>query len=120
MHEVGIANSILEAARAEMARHAAARPVRITVRVGELAAVDPDSLQFCFEALTRGTDLDALELRIELCPWTHRCTACGTHFTVIGYDCRCNRCGEEKTRFINGDQLELASLEMEEYESSAA
>jgi hydrogenase nickel incorporation protein HypA/HybF len=120
MHEVGIAHSILEAARSELARHAHLRPVRIHVRIGELTAVDPDSLQFCFEALKRGGELSTLELKIEICPRKHRCPACGEIFVVVNYDLRCTRCGEEQTEFVSGDQLELASLEMEEYESSPA
>jgi hydrogenase nickel incorporation protein HypA/HybF len=120
MHEVGVANSILEATRSEMALHLKARPIRVNVRIGELAAVDPDSLQFCFEALIRDTELAALQLEIELCPRKHRCLACGEIFVVTDYDFRCSRCGEERTEFVSGDQLELASLEMEEYESSAA
>lgn len=120
MHEVGIANSILEATRREMTGHASARPVGITVRVGELAGVDPEALRFCFEALTRDTELAALELRIEVCPRRHRCPACEAEFSVMDYDFRCIQCGEERTEFISGDQLELAALEIEEYESSAA
>jgi hydrogenase nickel incorporation protein HypA/HybF len=120
MHELGIANSILEATRSEMTLHASARLLRVNVRIGELAAVDPDSLQFCFKALTCDTELATLELKIETCPRKHRCLACGEVFIVVDYDFRCGRCGEEKTEFISGDQLEVASLEIEEYESSAA
>lgn len=120
MHEVGIANSILEATRAEMGRHAGARALRVRVRLGELAGVDPEALAFCFAALTRETELAAPELKIEICPRKHRCPVCGEEFAVVDYDFRCTRCGEEKTEFISGDQLELASLEMEEYEPSAA
>jgi hydrogenase nickel incorporation protein HypA/HybF len=120
MHEVGIANSILEATRAEMAGHAGARPLRVTVRIGELAGVDADSLQFCFAALTRDTELATLELKVEWCPRRHRCAACGAEFTVTDYDFRCGKCGEERTEFVSGDELELGSLEMEEYESSTA
>jgi hydrogenase nickel incorporation protein HypA/HybF len=120
MHEVGIANSILEAARSEMARYPGVRPLRITVRIGELAAVDPEALQFCFSALTQDTELAALELEIDECPRKHRCPTCGAEFVVVDYDVRCNRCGEERTQFISGDELELASLEMEEYEPSTA
>ncbi len=120
MHEVGIANAILEAVRLESARYATARPRRVSVRIGELAAVDPDSLRFCFEALIQDTELSDLELEIEFCPRRQRCPTCGAEFTVVDYDFRCARCGEEKTDFVSGDQLELASLEMEEYEPSTA
>lgn len=120
MHEVGIANSILEATRTEMALHATARPRQVTVRIGELAAVDPEALRFCFEALTRDTEFATLKLTIEVSPRRHRCPACGAEFIVANYDCRCDRCGEEETAFISGDQLQLVSLEVEEDESNTA
>ena len=120
MHEVGIANSILEAARSEMALHTGACLRRVTVRIGELAGVDPEALQFCFDALTRDTEFAELKLEIEVCPRRHLCPACGAEFVVADYDFRCNRCGEEKTRFMSGDQLELVSLEMEQYEPNTA
>lgn len=48
MHEIGIADSILQAVRDEAVRHVGAQPYRVCVRIGELSAVDPDSLRFCF------------------------------------------------------------------------
>jgi hydrogenase nickel incorporation protein HypA/HybF len=120
MHEIGIAYSILEATRSEMAFHSTARPLEITVRIGQLAAVDPEALEFCFDALKRDTEFASLSLKIEVSPRKHRCPACGAEFIVADYDFRCNRCGEEKTDFISGDQLELVSLEMEEYEPNTA
>jgi hydrogenase nickel incorporation protein HypA/HybF len=120
MHEIGIANSILEAVLDEATRRAAARVHRIGVRIGVLAGVDADALRFCFEALTRDTDLAALELEIELCPRIHHCPACGAEFAVVDYEFRCPQCEEEKTQFVSGDQLELAYMEIDEYEPSAA
>jgi hydrogenase nickel incorporation protein HypA/HybF len=120
MHEVGIANSILEAAHSEMALHTGACLRKVTVRIGELAGVDPDALQFCFDALTRDTEFETLKLEIKVCPRKHLCPACRAEFIVADYDFRCNRCGEEKTQFMSGDQLELVSLEMEQYESNTA
>ena len=65
MHEMGIANSILEAVHKELHLYPEHRAVRVGVRIGELAGVDPDSLKFCFEALVKGTELEPLELEIE-------------------------------------------------------
>ena len=65
MHEVAVAGSILDAVRAEAAARKPARPVKVGVRVGEMAGIDPDSLAFCFEALVEGTDMEPLELEIE-------------------------------------------------------
>jgi len=68
MHEVGIANSILEAVGTEMKPYAGARPVKVIVKVGAMSGVDRDSLSFCFEAITRGTVFEGMILAIEDTP----------------------------------------------------
>jgi hydrogenase nickel incorporation protein HypA/HybF len=68
MHEVGIAESILDAVRTEMKPYPAAHPVKVTVKVGAMAGVDRDSLEFCFEAITKGTPFESLELAIQDAP----------------------------------------------------
>jgi hydrogenase nickel incorporation protein HypA/HybF len=120
MHEMGIANSIMDAVRTEMLRYPDSRAERVGVRIGELAAVDPESLQFCFEALTRETDLDGLELEIEYCPRRHRCRECQQEYMVRDYDLACPACESTLSDCIGGDELELGYLEVEEYEPSAA
>ena len=59
MHEMGIACEVLAAVRSEAKRHPGKAPRKIGLRIGELAAVDPDALRFCFEAITRDTDIRA-------------------------------------------------------------
>jgi len=68
MHELGIANSILEAVETEMRPHPGARPVKIGVTVGALSGVDRDSLAFCFQAIVKGTPLEALALEVHDAP----------------------------------------------------
>lgn len=114
MHELGIANSVLEAARAEMQRRPGARLVKIGLRVGELAGVDPEALRFGFDALASGTDLETASLEIEFCPRRQRCPACGREFTVVDFEVACPGCGESRTECIGGDELSLAYLEVEE------
>jgi hydrogenase nickel incorporation protein HypA/HybF len=115
MHELGIANSVLEAVRTEMGLHPGTYPCKVGVRIGEMAAVDPESLRFCFEAMIQGTDLESLELGIETCPHRYRCQVCGRDFVVRDYDSHCPQCASLETTYISGDELELAYLEVEEY-----
>ncbi|HML15818.1 MAG TPA: hydrogenase maturation nickel metallochaperone HypA [Bryobacteraceae bacterium] len=67
MHEMGIASSVLEAVHKELHRHPGNRAAKVGLRIGEYAGVDRESLEFCFEALVKGTPLEPLELEIELC-----------------------------------------------------
>ncbi len=115
MHEMGIANSVLEAVRTEMSRYPGKYPCKVGVRIGEMAAIDRDSLRFCFEAMIQETDLALLELAIEVCPRCHRCQACAHEFVIRDYDSRCPQCASLETTCISGDELEFAYLEVEEY-----
>ena len=64
MHEMGIAQSILDAVAVEMERRPGAIPTRIGVRIGELAGVNPEALDFGFTALVLETDWAGLKLEI--------------------------------------------------------
>jgi len=114
MHELGIANSVLEAVKAEAARHPGARPVKVGLRVGELSGVNPDSLAFGFQAMTSGTEWEPLALEIETCPRRHRCPSCLNTFPVAGHDFSCPVCGNPRTHCIGGEELDLAYVEMED------
>lgn len=114
MHELGIANSVLDAVRTEAARHPGAFPIKVAVRVGELSGVDPGALAFSFEALTCKTEWARIALEVETCPRKHRCSDCGNTFRIIDYDFACPGCGGLRSDAISGDELELAYIELEE------
>ena len=114
MHEFGIASAILEAVKTEAALHPEARFVKVGLKIGELAGVNPDALSFCFESLLRGTELEPLALEIEPSPRRHRCPKCNRTFTVVDYETHCPECGEARTKCIGGDELEILYLEVEE------
>lgn len=119
MHELGIANAILDTVRTEMENRGGARPQRVGLRIGELAAVNPEALRFAFEVLTQDSDFSGLVLDFEICPLRHRCPACGHDFDVKDYVFACPRCGTLRTECIGGDELELAYLEVEDGEGAA-
>ena len=120
MHELGIAASVLQEVQQEAQRHKGTRLRKVKVRVGELSGVNPEALSFGFEVLVRDAGLEPLGLEIETCPRRQRCPACQETFMVTDYDLRCPNCGTAETEFVGGDELELASLEMEDYEPSLA
>jgi hydrogenase nickel incorporation protein HypA/HybF len=113
MHEMGIANSVLDAIRTETRRFPGGHIYKVGVRIGELAGVDPDAMSFCFEALVRGTELEPLALEIEYCPRRYQCRACGHSYAAAREDSACPECGMRESQFLGGDELELAYLEVE-------
>jgi hydrogenase nickel incorporation protein HypA/HybF len=113
MHEMGIANSVLDAIRAESRRFPNGHIYKVGVRIGELAGIDPSAMSFCFEALVRGTDLEPLALEIEYSPRRYQCRACGQSYAAAREDSACPDCGMTESLFSGGDELELAFLEVE-------
>jgi hydrogenase nickel incorporation protein HypA/HybF len=113
MHEMSIAGSMLEAVRAEAARHNA-HVLAVGVKIGELAGVDSESLLFCFDALVQDTDLAPLSLQIERLPWRNRCRQCAQDFAVQEYRTECPQCGSPDTEAAGGQELEFAYMEIEE------
>jgi hydrogenase nickel incorporation protein HypA/HybF len=88
--------------------------LRLACASGTWRAWTPDALSFCFEALTKETDLESVVLEIERKPRGQRCPRCAHEFVVVNYETACPECGEESTVFLGGDELELAYLELED------
>lgn len=112
MHELAIADSILELAM----RHAGARRIAvIEVRVGHLRQVVPDALRFSFALLAEGGAADGAELRIEEVPPAGRCARCGARGpTVADWPLRCTRCGSPHMELTEGEELLVTALEVQD------
>jgi len=99
--------------RKELLSHPGARPTRIGLRIGELTAVDVDSLTFCFDAMLLGTDWESLQLDARVCPQRHICEDCRHEFAVVEYNVICPACAGSNTRMTSGDELDFDYLEVE-------
>lgn len=113
MHELSICHSILEIADATLADLPPPRPrvLTITVRVGRLTSVVPDSLRFCFDILAPSTSLDGSSLVIEEVPIRGRCTDCAARFEIETLTFTCPVCGSGLVELLSGRELEVVSLE---------
>ena len=114
MHELSMAQSVLETLHAELERRPGARLQKVGLRVGELSGVNAEALNFSFGILVQGTELEQVKLEIESSPRRHRCPGCNTVFTVANYDIGCPCCGASRTECVGGQELEFTYLELEE------
>lgn len=114
MHELGIADSILDAVRQEAESHSGLHVRAVGLRLGRFAGVDPDALRFCFESLLEDSGLEPLALELELIPRRHRCPACELEFEVNDYDFICPRCGAWSSDCVAGLEMEIDYMELEE------
>lgn len=114
MHELSIAQAVLDTARRELHAYPRARPRRLGLRIGEWSGVDPEALRFCLEVLVRDTEFAAAALEIEARPRRNRCPRCAHDFPIVDHETRCPQCGAADTTVSSGTELELAFLELED------
>jgi hydrogenase nickel incorporation protein HypA/HybF len=113
MHELAIMESALELALTK-AREVGARRIQvIRLRVGALAGVVPDALQFAFEALAPGTLAEGAQLAIEPLPARFWCAVCEREFVAADSFSQCPDCGALSGDLRAGRELEIASLEID-------
>ena len=84
------------------------------MKVGALRQVVPSALEFAFELLTNGTELEGAELLIEEVPARGRCRACGAETTMWSFPLQCGSCGGLDLSLLAGEELLVDALEMEE------
>ena len=65
MHEVGLAQQVIDTCASELRARGGRSATCVGLRIGALAAVDPEALRFCFDALKQNTPLQSAILRIE-------------------------------------------------------
>jgi hydrogenase nickel incorporation protein HypA/HybF len=113
MHEMSIAQSILDIIHQESENHEVSRVLSVALKVGELSAVETESLRFCFELLTKGTPAEGARLDIERVQVTCRCQDCGSNFTVQELVFNCPSCQGVRVEMLSGRELIVESFEAE-------
>ena len=95
------------------AREGAGSVAAIVIRIGPLSGVVPDLLQQAFSIARAGTLAADAELITELEPIRVRCLACETESRAEPNRLLCDACGSYRTQVISGDELLLASVELD-------
>jgi len=118
MHELSIANSIVETVLREMQKKQLPEIKSIVLRIGALSGVVPDALQFGYDALVIDTPLAQTQLKIELIPVQGKCNHCQRRFEVQDFVFACPHCGSGDLDITHGEELDIAYLEVAETENS--
>ena len=121
MHELSIAASIVEAVTETAAAYPGAHVREVRLRLGTLAAVIEDSLQFCWELATEDSPLAGAKLVVHTLPVVIHCAKCGADSELDSVQSfRCPRCNEPAADLLQGREMEIDSIEIDEPDSESA
>jgi hydrogenase nickel incorporation protein HypA/HybF len=119
MHELSIATSIVESVAESAAAYPRARVLEVRIRIGALASVVEDSLQFCWGIVTERTPLASSKLIVYTLPVVIHCVSCNTDSEIQSIQrFHCPRCGQVATQFRQGRELDIESIKLEDPESA--
>lgn len=115
MHELSIVQSVVEAVTESATAYPGARVTEVRLRVGALASVVEESLQFCYGIATEGTPLEGSKLVVKTLPVVVHCAGCDCDVELEGVQSfRCPRCGEPAADLRQGREMEIESFEIED------
>jgi hydrogenase nickel incorporation protein HypA/HybF len=113
MHELSVCQAMLAQVEEIAAREGADSVATIVIRIGPLSGVVPDLLQQAFTIARAGTLAAGAELVTEVQPIRIRCLSCDAETDAEPNRLLCSACGGYRTQVISGDELLLASVELD-------
>ncbi len=112
MHEYSLVEALISRVEAEARRRGALKVHGLSVRLGELAGVDPGLFQTAYDTFRAGTVCAEVPLTLRQVPASWSCPAC--HAAIPrGEILRCAPCGEPARLDDGGDALTLDGIDLE-------
>ena len=112
MHELSIAQSIVDIVIEQMKIHSLSRVESVMLRIGVLRGIVVDSLNFGFDVTVRETPMEGAKLVVETVPIRGRCITCNQEFTIGHWLDDCPFCNSHTVEITSGKELEIAGIEV--------
>lgn len=106
MHELAITEGVVEAVTQRLPD---AKVTCVRLEIGALSGVVADSVRFCFDLATEGTNLEGARLEISESPARCRCRHCGSEFQPGTTIVICP-CGSADVAVLCGEDLRIVSV----------
>lgn len=114
MHELSIISSVVNTVSAAVAEAGGGQVELVRLRVGALAGVVNEALQFSYDLATDGTALQGSRLEIEDLPVVIFCEFCKEEQMLDGVQSfRCPVCSTPSRDIRQGRELEIVSVLLE-------
>ncbi|WP_456436183.1 hydrogenase maturation nickel metallochaperone HypA [Methanopyrus sp.] len=133
MHELSVAQSVLETVLDVARKRGAERVLSVRLRIGEFTLLNPEQLRFCLEVLAEGTPVEGAKFEIEIERGYFKCVECGHKWrpedeslkdsslhTAFGMsestellDLKCPKCGSRAVELDGGDACSIESVRLE-------
>jgi hydrogenase nickel incorporation protein HypA/HybF len=112
MHEMSLAEGVLQLIEESARREQFSKVLSVWLEVGELAGVEPEAMKFCFDAVMRGSVADSATLEIIAAPGAGWCMQCEKTVALAQLYGACPECGTHEVQVTGGTELRVRELEV--------
>lgn len=113
MHEMSLAESILQIVEDTAARQDFRRVTEVRLEIGALSGVEVEALSFCLDVVLKGSVADGARIELERVPGQGYCLGCGETVTVNALYDPCPTCGGYQVQATGGTDMRVKDLLVE-------
>jgi len=111
MHEVSIIENVIKIVTDKASENKFTKVNKVSLKIGELSGVMPQSLDFAFKSCIMDTMLEGSTLEIEKVSARAECTDCAQEFPIDHFNKLCPSCNKFCSRIISGYELFINTIE---------
>jgi hydrogenase nickel incorporation protein HypA/HybF len=112
MHEMSLAQNILEIVLNTARQNNVKRVLGVTIRAGELRGIIPEQIQFCFGFIAKDSIAEGADLRVNTVSIKARCKVCFREFFVEEFRFVCPDCDNTDLETLQGLELLVENIEV--------
>jgi hydrogenase nickel incorporation protein HypA/HybF len=113
MHEMSIAESILEIVEDAARQQGFAKVKEVRLEIGALSGVEIEALSFCMDVVLKGGVADGARVELERLPGTGWCMQCAESVALEALYDPCPRCGGFQVQATGGTEMRVKDLLVE-------
>jgi hydrogenase nickel incorporation protein HypA/HybF len=113
MHEMSLAEGIVQLVEDTVRADGCAKVKAVWLEIGQLAAVEKEALRFCFDAVARDTVAEGARLEIIETPGQGWCSKCEGNVAITALYEACPVCGNYQIQVTGGSEMRVKELEVE-------
>lgn len=110
MHEISLAQNIIDMVEQAAEREGFTRVSVLNLEIGVLSGVEVESLRFALERMMPSTCLRNAKIQIECPVGVAVCTGCGQTIHINHRLDKCSQCGSYHLQIVSGDAFRVVDL----------
>lgn len=113
MHEMSLAEGVLQVIEDSARVNGFTRVKTVWLEIGALAGVEVEAMRFCFDAVVKGSLAEGCALEIIETEGKGCCLACGETVVIHQRYDACPACGAYQVQATGGMELKVRELEVD-------